>query len=170
LSVTIPPSQPELPLDTIDRALSLEPVETEDFERILRLTKSCLTVPLAVIILNDEHKKLYSSMPKIAQEFITWHQTFNNISVGGTDANTPFIIEDTLADPKFAKLLVLVPTSSIRFYAAVPLQFKNGDNIGHLCIADNQPRTLSLDQIQSFTDLALTVSGLFISDECKHNQ
>jgi PAS domain S-box-containing protein len=69
-------------------------------------------------------------------------------------AETPLIVPDTLADPRFAHNPFVTGTFRIRFYAGAPLRTAEGKNLGTLCIVDTIPRMLDDAQIATLTDLA----------------
>ena len=56
------------------------------------------------------------------------------------DRDTPLVIEDTLADPRFRNNPLVTGEPHIRFYAGTPLRVASGQVLGTLCVIDPQPR------------------------------
>ena len=63
------------------------------------------------------------------------------------------IVENTTKDPRFSDNPKVVQ-GGLRFYAGVPLQAAEGENIGSLCIRDTRPRRLNDAKRESLRDLA----------------
>lgn len=73
--------------------------------------------------------------------------------------NTMLIINDTLADERFASNPLVLGEPHIRFYAGYPLHGPRGWNIGTLCVVDNHPRTFSASDQQVLRALATIVQN-----------
>ena len=67
--------------------------------------------------------------------------------------NSPLLMEDAAADPRFAANPYVVGPPHLRFYAGFPLSVE-GQNLGALCVLDVRPNELSRLQINSLTALA----------------
>ncbi|MGI8504590.1 MAG: hybrid sensor histidine kinase/response regulator [Hassallia sp.] len=59
------------------------------------------------------------------------------------------VIPDTLADERYASASVVTSEPYVRFYAGVPLITPSGEAIGTVCIVDNQPGKISLEQLEA---------------------
>jgi GAF domain-containing protein len=65
------------------------------------------------------------------------------------------VIEDTLADPRFADNPMVKGSPGIRFYAGKSLyERKSNLPVGVFCIKDYKPRTFDLSDMNDFLDLA----------------
>ncbi|GAA3404804.1 GAF domain-containing protein [Pseudarthrobacter polychromogenes] len=73
------------------------------------------------------------------------------------ERNSMLIINDTLADDRFASNPLVTGEPYIRFYAGYPLHGPRGWNIGTLCVIDQQPRTFSPSDQQVLRTLAAVV-------------
>jgi len=69
------------------------------------------------------------------------------------------IVEDTLADPRFADNPMVAGDLGIRFYAGVPLVSSGGHAVGTLCVLDYVPRSLLPDQVDALGSLAVLLQG-----------
>ena len=56
------------------------------------------------------------------------------------------VVEDTLADPRFATLAFVTARSGIRFYAGSIVRSGDGHRLGALCVADRVPGRLSSEE------------------------
>ncbi len=66
-----------------------------------------------------------------------------------------FIVDDTLADPRFATNPMVTGKPHIRFYAGVALREKQTNQpIGVLCVKDIKPRTLTAEEVAVLLQLA----------------
>jgi diguanylate cyclase (GGDEF)-like protein len=68
--------------------------------------------------------------------------------------NSPFIIEDALADPLTAECPLVTGDPRIRFYAGIPLILTPGLAIGTFCVADTSPRRIGQAEIATLRSLA----------------
>ncbi|MFD0046759.1 GAF domain-containing protein [Pseudarthrobacter scleromae] len=73
------------------------------------------------------------------------------------ERNSMLVINDTLADDRFASNPLVTGEPYIRFYAGYPLHGPRGWNIGTLCVIDQQPRTFSPSDQQVLRTLAAVV-------------
>ena len=69
------------------------------------------------------------------------------------------IIEDALADERFANNPLVLGAPYIRFYAGVPVTDCAANRLGTLCVIDSQPRQLSADQLRGLVELAAMVTA-----------
>lgn len=65
--------------------------------------------------------------------------------------------DDTLKDPRFVENPRVVGKPNVRFYIGVPLQSRDGFNIGTLCSMDIKTRELTAEQIDIMRDFGRLV-------------
>ncbi|MDP2238950.1 MAG: response regulator [Burkholderiales bacterium] len=110
------------------------------FDRITRIAAELFDLPIAVVSLVDENRQWFKSRQGLVAE-----QTGRDISFCGHAIlqDHVFVIEDTLADPRFSDNPLVKGQPLIRFYAGAPLSGANSTKLGTLCIIDRKPRQFS---------------------------
>lgn len=139
------------------RSLSiLDTPEEERFDRLTRLAKRMFDVPIALVSLVDENRQWFKS-----HEGLNVRETSRDISFCGHTilGNKTFIITDTTKDERFADNPLVLNEPNIRFYAGCPLRYLDGSKLGTLCIIDDNPRTLSGEDLDALKDLAELVES-----------
>ncbi len=126
----------------------------ETFDRITRLVRSVLQVPMSVVSFVDRDRQWFKSRQGVDATQTARSIAFCNHAIRGP---APLIVPDALADPRFAASPLVLGEPHIRFYAGVPLRTHEGHNIGALCALDTRPRTLDAAQIGILADLARVV-------------
>lgn len=67
------------------------------------------------------------------------------------------IVEDTVADTRFAHYAAGIDAPPVRFYAGCPIISPDGHRVGALCVMDDRPRSFSrqdIRQLRALTELA----------------
>lgn len=64
------------------------------------------------------------------------------------------IVEDTVADVRFAHYAAGVDAPPVRFYAGCPITSPDGHRVGALCVMDDRPRVFSRQDIRQLRALA----------------
>jgi diguanylate cyclase (GGDEF)-like protein/PAS domain S-box-containing protein len=113
----------------------------EDFDGVARLAAAICDAPIARVSLVDSDRQFFKSC-------------VGGDAGGGTPRDISFcghaileddlfIVEDTLADERFADNPQVLGEDQVRFYAGAPLITKEGHALGSLCVIDHKPRQLS---------------------------
>ena len=117
----------------------------ETFDRITRLVRSALQVPMSVVSFVERDRQWSKSRQGVAAAQRARSIAFCNHTIRST---APLIVPDALADPRFAASPLVLGEPHVRFYAGVPLRSHDGHNLGALCAMDTRPRSLDAGQIE----------------------
>jgi len=133
--------------------LDTEPQEA--FDRITRLTKTVLQMPIVLVNMVDKDRQWFLSRQGITErEMPRRDSSFCTHAIKQAE---PFIVCDALHDPRFADNPRVVAKPGVRFYVGVPLRSRDGYNIGTLCSMDIKTRELTPEQIDIVRDLGQLV-------------
>lgn len=139
---------------TLREMAILDTPPEERFDRLTRLARQLLKVPIAVVSLVDSNRQWFKSCQGLSAS-----ETPRSISFCGHAIldDQLFVIPDALLDVRFADNPLVTSAPHIRFYAGQPLKAANGSRLGTLCIIDSQPHSLSETECKSLRDLAALV-------------
>jgi phosphoserine phosphatase RsbU/P len=149
--------QPPLPPNETERLADLHALELLDtpaeerFDRIVRLAMAVFDVPIAYIALIDAERQWFKAKCGLTTDETGREISFCGHTILRTDA---LVVDDALADPRFADNPLVTGEPFIRFYAGHPLAGRAGMNVGTLCLADTRPRALSGRQLDALRELA----------------
>jgi len=129
----------------------------EAFDRITRLVKIVLEMPMAVVSLVDRDRQWFKSKQGVKAAETPRNISFCTHTIQGS---APLIVNDAHIDPRFANSPLVIGDPHIRFYVGVPLRSRDGYNVGALCSMDTKARDLSPEQVTVLEDL-----GRLIVDE-----
>ena len=152
--VSIDPQHEQNRLDTLGRYDILDTADEESFDRITRMVRRILNVPIATLSFLDAHRMWLKSRQGLDVCEIDRRSSFCDIAIRH---DAPLVVPDTLSDPRFVENIHVTGAPHLRFYAGIPLSSRDGHNIGTLCAMDTKPRTLSENEIETLTDLAQIV-------------
>ena len=148
------PKDEQARLGTLRSLNILDTPPEERFDRLTRMAKRLLGVPIALVSLIDENRQWFKSCVGLGASETSRDISFCGHAILG---NEVFIIPDTQMDDRFADNPLVVGDPKIRFYAGCPLRAPNGRKLGTLCIIDRQPRDLGKDDLEALEDLASMV-------------
>lgn len=132
----------------------LDSAPEESFDRITRLAQIAVQTPMVLISLVDRDRQWFKS--RIGQD-ATEGPRSTSFCTHAIQRDTPLVVRDALADPKFHDHPAVLGEPFVRFYAGVPLHTPGGYNIGTLCAVDFAPRDISPIQLAVLQDLARLV-------------
>ena len=163
--------EPAYPLDEASRLATLRGLKILDtpseerFDRLTRLAKHLLDVPIALVSLIDSNRQWFKS-----RQGLDASETPRNISFCGHAIHNDhvFIIPDTLHDARFADNPLVTGAPFIRFYAGQPLKALDGSRVGTLCVIDTEPRQLSQIQLDGLRDLGVLAENELNFMEYQH--
>ncbi|WP_216903684.1 GAF domain-containing protein [Synechococcus sp. CCY 9618] len=124
------------------------------YDDLTALAACICDVPIALISLVDSDRQWFKS--KVGLEAC---QTDRDVSfcAHAILEEDILVIQDTLADSRFAANPLVTRAPNIRFYAGVPLLSPDALPLGTLCVIDHEPRDLSEGQIRALEGLARQV-------------
>jgi signal transduction histidine kinase/CheY-like chemotaxis protein len=136
------------------RALNiLDSLPDGRFDLVTRLATHLLDVPISIISLIDVNRQWFKSCLGLPDTEFPRSISFCAYTILGDD---PFVIPDTLADPRFADNPLVTGAPDVRFYAGLPLHDAAGFRVGTLSILDRRPRELSPEDLQTLKELAVS--------------
>ncbi len=150
------PAKPQDEEQRLQGLRSLNILDTppeERFDRLTRMAKRLLGVPIALVSLVDENRQWFKSCQGLDAS-----ETPRDVSFCGHAIlnDEPLIINNALEDKRFCDNPLVTADPNIRFYAGYPLYVPGLGNMGTLCVIDYEPRQLDQDDMEAFTDLAQT--------------
>lgn len=135
------------------RDLNILDTKTEErFDRITREATKRFNTPISTIALIDKDREWFKSAVGVHIKESPRESSFCGHAL---NKEVMMVIEDTLADPRFADNPMVTGTPFVRFYAGKSLYDKKTNMpVGVFCIKDTKPRKMSLDEISDFLDMA----------------
>src|SRR5579859_7302387 len=129
--------------------------EEESFDDVARLAAELCGTEIALITLVDSDRQWFKAKVGVEQT-----STARDLSFCGhcIHHRHPFVVEDTLLDPRFSDNPLVVGDPFIRFYAGVPLLLDSGSSVGALSVADRAPRSITERQLRALESLARQIS------------
>lgn len=148
------PGNEDLRLAALQGYNILDTGPEQSFDRLTRLARLALRVPIVLISLVDRDRQWFKS-----RQGIDACETPRSISfcAHAIQQDEPFIITDARAHPLFHDNPLVTGEPFIRFYFGIPLKMRDDLTIGTLCVIDHHPRTLSSEEIDVLQDLARMV-------------
>lgn len=148
--------KPELPPNEsvrLGHLRSLRILDTpaeERFDRLTRLAKRLLDVPIALVSLVDEHRQWFKSSTGLDVRETPREDSFCGHAILGDDY---LVVPDATKDARFADNPLVTGEPHIRFYAGIPLKCMDGTKLGTFCVIDTKPRKISKEDLLSLKDL-----------------
>ncbi len=135
------------------------------FDDITQCVKSYFDVSICLVSLVDSNRQWFKS-----KQGLDVCETDRSISFCGhaIQANSVFVIEDTLQDARFTDNPLVTSAPHIRFYAGYPLLSETGFRLGTLCIIDSQPRSFNQRLQAHLANFGKVVEGLIRQRSTAH--
>lgn len=150
-------------LDDFSRLSSLQALGILDtpaekiYDDLVFMVATLTESPISVISLVDKDRQWFKAKYGLkANQTPREHSICAHCLLG----NEPFIVQDTLEDPRFSSNPLVTQAPFIRFYAGAPLILSNGHRIGSLCVIDIKPKKLNAFQISALTTISQWVIAL----------
>jgi diguanylate cyclase (GGDEF)-like protein len=133
----------------------------ERFERITRIARRALQVPVAAITLLSDEKQWFKSAAGWGISELPRAHSLCRLTV---EQNGPLTIADTAQDPRSAQSPIVVSAPRFRAYSGHPLTDEHGNVAGTFCVFDLKPREFSSADRQAIADLAAMSQRELLSD------
>lgn len=149
----IPENEPQRLL-ALRRLQVLDSPPEERFDRLTRLARHLLQVPIALISLVDSDRQWFKSRQGLTVSETPREVAFCAHAILTADT---MVVPDALQDSRFADNPLVSGDPRVRFYAGQPLSAPDGSRVGTLCIIDHRPRQLTEPDLQALRDLGAIV-------------
>jgi diguanylate cyclase (GGDEF)-like protein len=133
----------------------------ERFERITRLARRTLQVPVAAITLLNDEKQWFKSVAGWSVSELPRETSFCKHTIQGSELLT---ITDTREDRRTAGSPLVGSAPHFRAYAGFPLVDEHGAPAGTFCVFDTKPRVFSEADKQALVDLGSMAQREVLSD------
>lgn len=150
IAPSIPPNEAQR-LSALRQMGILDTPPEERFDRITRLARLVLHMPIALVSLVDESRQWFKSRQGLLLAETPREISFCAHTILGGET---FAIPDTLRDERFHDNPLVIRDPHIRFYAGHPLSATDGSRVGTLCVLDRNPRRFTEAEMQLLKDLA----------------
>lgn len=151
---------PPLPANEQERLralLDLQILDTppeQDFDDVVRLASDICQTPISLISFIDDQRQWFKAAFGIDIKETSRQIAFCAHAIGDKDM---LIVEDAIADERFANNPLVKSDPGIRFYAGSPLVLNGDLGLGALCVIDRVPRKLSENQKRALQSLSRQV-------------
>lgn len=145
-------------LQLLDQTQLMDTAAEGRFDRITRITRRLLSVPIAGISLIGRDRRWFKSLTGTVG--LTETERRGSLCDHALDHGEVLVVQDTTADTRFVKSPMVCEYPFIRFYAGISLSFQ-GEKIGVLSVMDTEPRNFSPEESRDLMELALWVEGEF---------
>lgn len=141
-------------LAELQQYMILDTLPETAFDELAALGAKICGTPIALINFVDAHRQWSKAKVGIDPPEIPREMTVCAHTIHGNDL---FVVPDTAQDTRFADNPLLTADPPIRFYAGMPLVTPTGYALGTLCVLDQAPKQLTVDQMNALRVLGRQV-------------
>lgn len=154
------PDNEDARIDSLVRMNILSTSDEEIFDKIVRIAKQVLDVPIVLVSLVDADRQWFKACVGLKDR-----ETPRDVSFCGHAImhDSLFIIPDATQDERFADNPLVTGEPYVIFYAGRPLKNTEGFRVGTLCVIDHIPRQLSVEEQSYLNDLGNWVEQAFLT-------
>jgi phosphoserine phosphatase RsbU/P len=142
-------------MDAVHRYDVLDSPPDRAFDRITALASRLFHVPVSLVTIVDTDRiwlKSAHGLPGVDEVPRT-----PGLCASVVLQADPWVVTDAVNDPRTRSNPLVCGDFGLRFYVGIPLRTHDGHNLGSLSVIDNQPRTVTQDEIDTMVDLAAVV-------------
>lgn len=152
-SMQAPPKPPneKARLAALRRLNILDTPPEQLYDDIVLIASLICEAPIALISFVDEDRQWFKAKVGIQSSETARDISFCAYAILGEDI---FTVNDATQDDRFADNPLVENEPMIRFYSGAPLQSNHGENLGTLCVIDNEARNLTTQQEDALKALA----------------
>lgn len=121
------------------------------YDRYVQIAATLLQVPIALFSLVDECRQWFKASTGLSVRETPRDMAFCNVTI---QQQQPLLVEDALADPRFADNPLVTGAPHVRFYFGIPIRTTEGFPIGTLCCIDTTARHVSPEHRAALGQLA----------------
>jgi formate hydrogenlyase transcriptional activator len=138
----------EARLEALRRTGLLDSPPDEAFDRLTRLARAVLRVPVALVSLVDSDRQFFKSQSGLSEPLASLRETplTNSFCKHAVGSREPLVVADARRDPLFAQSVGGSDVGVIA-YAGVPLITSEGYALGTFCIVDRKPHDWTEEEI-----------------------
>lgn len=148
-------------LQAVNRFLKLEISKEKELQDIVNFAADICGVPTALITLIDQDVQHIRFKVGFNKSTTSREEAFCNHVIGQQEV---MIVPDALLDERFIHNPLVTKDPNIRFYAGAPLTTSDGHDLGSLCVIDQVPRELTVQQQKTLKMLSRQVIQLLEFD------
>ncbi|MBD3882394.1 PAS domain-containing protein [Phormidium tenue FACHB-886] len=123
-----------------------------EFDDLTALAAYICGSPMSLLSLTDASRQWFKSTVGLAVREVPRELSFCSHAI--QNPSDLMIVPDALQDERFATNPLVTAQPNIRFYAGAPLVTPDGYPLGTLCVLDQTPRQLTLEQQQALRALS----------------
>lgn len=124
-------------LDAVRRYDVLHTPPDGSFDRVTSLAARLLNVPISIVSIVDSDRVWFKSRHGVE---VSQTSRDPGLCASAILQDEPWLIADARNDPRALTNPLVAGEFGLRFYAGVPLQSRDGHNLGTLCVIDREPR------------------------------
>jgi signal transduction histidine kinase len=140
----------------------LDTLPEQSYDEITALAAFITGKPISLITLIDEDRQFFKSRHGVVVTETPREYSFCAHAINSPDEL--MTVPNTEEDERFKDNPLVINEPHIKFYAGMPLVTDSGFALGTLCVLDNQPGTISEDQIKALKFLSNQVMRLMESN------
>ncbi|MBC5810695.1 MAG: SpoIIE family protein phosphatase [Candidatus Eremiobacteraeota bacterium] len=145
-------------LSVVRRYDILDTPQDGSFDRITKLAAAIFDVPIALVTVVDEDRIWFKSRHGL--DAVSEISRDPGLCASAICQDMPYIVEDARNDPRSLANPLVAGEFGLQFYAAAPLQTRDGFNLGTLCVIDRDPRSFGARE----QEILQTLAGVVVDE------